>query len=334
MSYPGVATRLVIGQYYAPDGDPATGTVTFVPSTVVKNISGTTILSSLISVPLDANGSFAIELPCTDDLTLSPLGWYYTVRTRTSGVAPTETRMYLPDSASALDLSSGPSPVLIAASEAPPAVEATSYSIDVTTRTVFGQYLQPNGVPSSGTVTFMPSSKVVDPSDSVILSNPITLTLDVNGSFSVELPTTDNPLLKPLNWHYEVRTRTAGAEPTSLRIYLPVEDGTDVDIADLTVVKPQLVTGTAPVRGPAGPQGLQGIQGPQGPPGNAAATAYVHTQGTPASVWTINHNLGFYPNITTIDSAGTVVEGDIAWPNTGTIVVTFQSAFSGKAYLS
>ena len=35
--------------------------------------------------------------------------------------------------------------------------------------------------------------------------------------------------------------------------------------------------------------------GPQGPGGGGAA--YVHTQSTPATTWTINHNLGFRPTV-------------------------------------
>jgi len=44
--------------------------------------------------------------------------------------------------------------------------------------------------------------------------------------------------------------------------------------------------------------------------------------------------LGFIPNITVVDSGGTVVEGSYNYPNANTVVLTFSSAFSGKAYLS
>jgi hypothetical protein len=207
-----------------------------------------------------------------------------------------------------------------------------NYSPDVTTRTVFGQYLQPNGQASVGTVTISPSSEIVDPSDSVILSGLITLTLDADGKFTVNLPCTDNARLRPLNWHYEVRTRTGGARPTSMRIYLPFDDGSPVDISDLTSAKVQIPSATSTP--PRGPIGLQGVQGTQGPQGSAAVQSFVHNQGTPSDTWTINHNLGFFPNVSVVDSAGTVVEGDTAWPNSGTIIVSFESAFSGKAYLS
>ena len=59
-----------------------------------------------------------------------------------------------------------------------------------------------------------------------------------------------------------------------------------------------------------------------------------HIQEVAASVWTIEHGLGFVPNITVVDSAGTVVEGSYDYPDSNTVVLTFIGAFSGRAYLS
>jgi hypothetical protein len=82
--------------------------------------------------------------------------------------------------------------------------------------------------------------------------------------------------------------------------------------------------------GVAGPQGAQGI------PGEVLFSdlSYVHTQSVPSETWTINHNLGFIPNITVVDSAGSVVEGSYNYPNSSTVELTFNGSFSGKAYLS
>jgi hypothetical protein len=65
-----------------------------------------------------------------------------------------------------------------------------------------------------------------------------------------------------------------------------------------------------------------------------ARVAYTHNQGSASNSWTIPHNLGFFPNVTTIDSAGNIVEGEIAYTNSNSLTVSFSSAFSGKAYLS
>jgi hypothetical protein len=59
-----------------------------------------------------------------------------------------------------------------------------------------------------------------------------------------------------------------------------------------------------------------------------------HIQEVASSVWTIEHGLGFVPNITVVDSAGTVVEGSYDYPDSNTVVLTFVGAFSGRAFLS
>lgn len=61
---------------------------------------------------------------------------------------------------------------------------------------------------------------------------------------------------------------------------------------------------------------------------------YVHEQTASATTWTINHNLEFIPNITVVDTFGTVVEGSYDYPSNTTVVLTFSSPFSGRAFLS
>ena len=64
------------------------------------------------------------------------------------------------------------------------------------------------------------------------------------------------------------------------------------------------------------------------------AASFVYVQGVPAISWSINHNLGFYPNATVVDSANDEVVGDIHYVDLNNILITFSGAFSGKAYLS
>lgn len=81
--------------------------------------------------------------------------------------------------------------------------------------------------------------------------------------------------------------------------------------------------------GPAGPPG------PTGPPGESNQTvAYEHDQQIASNFWQINHNLGWYPNVTVVDSAGTIYEGEIDYVNVNSLILTFSAGFSGKAYLS
>jgi hypothetical protein len=61
---------------------------------------------------------------------------------------------------------------------------------------------------------------------------------------------------------------------------------------------------------------------------------YVHIQEVASASWSITHGLGFTPNITVVDTAGTVVEGSYNYPDSNTVVLTFVGAFSGRAYLS
>ena len=62
--------------------------------------------------------------------------------------------------------------------------------------------------------------------------------------------------------------------------------------------------------------------------------AYHHTQSLSSDTWEVEHNLGFYPNITTMDSAGTLVEGELQHLSKYRLRVTFSAPISGQAFLS
>lgn len=59
---------------------------------------------------------------------------------------------------------------------------------------------------------------------------------------------------------------------------------------------------------------------------------FIYKQQTASDTWTVVHNLGKYPSITVVDSAGTVVTGEIILQTTEQAVISFNAAFSGKAY--
>jgi hypothetical protein len=61
---------------------------------------------------------------------------------------------------------------------------------------------------------------------------------------------------------------------------------------------------------------------------------FVHNQLLAAAVWNITHNLGKYPSVTVVDSAGTVVVGEIEYLDLNSIRITFTAEFSGKAYFN
>jgi hypothetical protein len=65
----------------------------------------------------------------------------------------------------------------------------------------------------------------------------------------------------------------------------------------------------------------------------AVANAGVYTQPfTSQSVVTVTHNLGKYPSVTVLDSAGDQCEGDVDQLSTSQLTVTFSAPFSGTVY--
>ena len=71
---------------------------------------------------------------------------------------------------------------------------------------VRGQYIGLSGSPMVGTVTFTPNpTRLTDPDSytTIITRNPIVATLDANGAFAVEVPTSDDPDIVPtgFTWH-------------------------------------------------------------------------------------------------------------------------------------
>jgi len=108
-------------------------------------------------------------------------------------------------------------------------------------------------------------------------------------------------------------------------------------------VQGRLGTGTQGTQGTAGLQGISGAaldntddltEGLTNKYFTIGRVSYEHMQGAASNSWAITHSLGFKPNVTVIDSAGNIVEGEIAYTNTNSLTVSFQSAFSGNAYLS
>lgn len=61
---------------------------------------------------------------------------------------------------------------------------------------------------------------------------------------------------------------------------------------------------------------------------------YVHTQASISSTWVINHNLGFFPNVTVLDSSNRMLETYVEYNNVNTATIIMNSAASGKAFLT
>jgi len=80
-------------------------------------------------------------------------------------------------------------------------------------------------------------------------------------------------------------------------------------------------------------QWLLSLKGDTGTTGLSGGS-YTHDQATPSAVWTVVHNLGYFPNVSVVDSANSLVIGDVSYTDNNTLTLTFNGAFAGKAYVS
>lgn len=78
--------------------------------------------------------------------------------------------------------------------------------------------------------------------------------------------------------------------------------------------------------------GLTGAPGDTLP--GSGDSNYVHDQTVASDLWSIQHDLGKYPSVTIVDSAGDECEGSINYVSLNLLTVSFSSAFSGRAFVN
>jgi hypothetical protein len=116
--------------------------------------------------------------------------------------------------------------------------------------------------------------------------------------------------------------RRAGVLPMlDLRIGSSVDDDLVIVHSVVASAGPRVVVVYEP--GPAGMSGRDGRDG--------SGSAFTHVQAVPALVWTINHNLGYFPSIEVWDSLGREVEADVLNVTITQATVTFLAASTGSA---
>ena len=77
-----------------------------------------------------------------------------------------------------------------------------------------------------------------------------------------------------------------------------------------------------------------------GVPNQQADVGFRFSQSASSSIWTIAHNLRFYPNVTVFDSTGTtwqtgnIVEGDVVHIDKNNLELHFSMPINGTAILS
>lgn len=70
------------------------------------------------------------------------------------------------------------------------------------------------------------------------------------------------------------------------------------------------------------------------PSGGGGDLTYVHTQGSPASTWTIVHGLGKFPAVDVVDSGGSVVIPSVHYDDVTQVTLSFGSPTTGKAFVN
>jgi hypothetical protein len=171
-------------------------------------------------------------------------------------------------------------------------------------------------MPNPDTITVIESA----PIDSIVVSPEPTIdSIDVNTVQEVS----------NINVGYDnyVETVLVEDDPATLDVNLSVSDT------------------TAPVQSVNGKIGHVVIDYPDISDTPVNHVRYVHTQASIPTIetsgpwegyyiWTINHNLNFYPSVTVFDSGDNLIEAYIDYTNINTAIIVMNSAISGTAYLS
>lgn len=65
-----------------------------------------------------------------------------------------------------------------------------------------------------------------------------------------------------------------------------------------------------------------------------AVNTYTHDQAISSDTWVIEHNLGKYPSVTVVDSAGTQFMVQIEYNSKNKLTIYMNGSTTGKAYLN
>lgn len=115
MSLPSnITTCRLEGTYRDFEGEPEVGHVIITPShTLVSAVNNVVIVKGPITIPLDENGYFSIDLPVTNDVDVLPQDFTYEIREMTPGGRPAF-NFLLPAGNATFDVSSfAPLPVVV-----------------------------------------------------------------------------------------------------------------------------------------------------------------------------------------------------------------------------
>lgn len=173
----------------------------------------------------------------------------------------------------------------------------------ISTVTVTGKYIKPDGTALSGTVTFSTDAAVRLPDQDATALGSVSVALGTDGSFSVVLIATDNTDARPINYTYTVAEALTGQPARTYSIALPKATPA-VDLADLAPA-----TASAGeyllVTGPAGKTILSGTAAPTSGDGTNGDywldyTAWTIYGPKASGTWPSGHALGSGGAVTSV----------------------------------
>ena len=143
-----------------------------------------------------------------------------------------------------------------------------------------------------------------------------------SGAFSVTLTATTDTTTQPSGTTYEVTENIDEAFQVKYNIAVPHDSvGGTLDVADVTPATTPITSYNYATQ-----QYVSSIV--------TDANAFTFDQQTPATTWSITHNLGFKPSVFVVDTSDNVCYGDVQYTSVDALTVTFTQSFAGKAYLS
>ncbi|GAA3018440.1 glycerophosphodiester phosphodiesterase [Streptomyces fulvorobeus] len=152
----------------------------------------------------------------------------------------------------------------------------------ISTVTLTGRYLRPDGTPLKGTVTIAAPSLVTLPRADTISAGSASMILDSTGAFSVLLIATDQMDMQPTDWAYVVSEKFLDIAARTYAIRLPAAVPV-VSIADIAPSDPS--TGQyVLVPGPTGPAGASILTGTGAPSPLLGGNGDMFVDKTPGNV--------------------------------------------------
>jgi hypothetical protein len=81
-----LSTATITGTYVDLSGNPVRGSISFTPQTIIKELAlNVIIIPTIIQETFDANGSFSLTLPCTNDPDVTPEPFVYVLEENFTG---------------------------------------------------------------------------------------------------------------------------------------------------------------------------------------------------------------------------------------------------------